>query len=214
MEGEDIVVVGGGLGGLAAAARLAHAGHRVKLFEKHQRVGGKLNLVQEEGYTFDTGPSLFTMPWVVAELWSAVGRDVREALDIRPVDPVCRYRWPDGTLVDHRTSLPELLAEINRLDPRDGPAFFRFMAWAARIYQATSEPFLLAPFEGLRDFVTPRFLSGAPALDPLRTVDQAVRRFFHSPYLRQVFNRYATYNGPHPHPAPAPFCRHPPMLFH
>jgi phytoene desaturase len=146
------------------------------------------------------------MPWVVQELWAAVGRDAREVLDIRPVDPVCRYRWPDGTLFDHRAALPELLAEINRLDPRDGPAFFRFMAWAGRIYRATSGPFLLAPFEGLRDFVTPRFLRDAPALDPFRTVDQAVRRFFHSPYLRQVFNRYATYNGSSPYRAPATFC--------
>jgi phytoene desaturase len=103
-------------------------------------------------------------------------------------------------------ALPDLLQEINRLDPRDGPAFFRFMAWAARIYQATAEPFLLAPFQGLRDFLTPRLLRDARALDPLHTVDQAVRRFFHSPYLRQVFNRYATYNGSSPYRAPATFC--------
>lgn len=200
------MVVGGGLGGLAAAIRLAHAGHRVRLLEKNERVGGKLNIVQAEGYTFDTGPSLFTMPWVVRELWASTGRDVGDALDIRPVDPVCRYRWPDGTRFDHRASLAELIGEINRLDPHDGPAFFRFMAWAARIYQATSEPFLLAPFEGIRDFVTPRFLRDAPALDPFRTVDGAVRRFFRSPYLHQVFNRYATYNGSSPYRAPATFC--------
>ena len=203
---ERIVVVGGGLGGLAAAIRLAYAGHRVQLFEKNERVGGKLNIVEADGYRFDTGPSLFTMPWVVRELWSSVGRDVRDALDIRPLDPVCRYRWRDGQSFEHHAGLAELVAELNRLDPRDGPAFFRFMAWAARIYQATSEPFLLAPFEGLRDFVTPRFLRDAPALDPLRTVDQAVRRFFHSPYLHQVFNRYATYNGSSPYRAPATFC--------
>ncbi len=204
--GERIVVVGGGLGGLAAAIRLAAAGYRVHLLEKNDQVGGKLNIVQEDGYTFDRGPSLFTMPWVVRELWAAVGRDVGDALDIRPVDPVCRYRWRDGTVFDQRTALPDLLSEINRLDPRDGPAFFRFMAWSAHIYQATSGPFLLAPFAGIRDFVTLRFLRDAPALDPLHTVDQAVRRFFHSPYLRQVFNRYATYNGSSPYRAPATFC--------
>lgn len=206
MRSEDIVVVGGGLGGLAAAARLAHAGHRVKLFEKNERVGGKLNIVEQGGYTFDTGPSLFTMPWVVAELWSALGRDVHEDLDIRPLDPVCRYRWLDGTTFEQHAGLADLLAEITRLDSRDGPGFFRFMAWAARIYEATSEPFLLAPFAGWRDFITPRLLRDAPALDPLHTVDQAVRRFFHSPYLRQVFNRYATYNGSSPYRAPATFC--------
>ena len=203
---ERVVVVGGGLGGLSAAVRLAHAGYRVRLLEKNERIGGKLDLVQAEGYTFDTGPSLFTMPWVVRELWAAVGRSADDALDIRPIDPVCRYRWRDGTRFDHHASLADLLAEINRLDPRDSLAFFRFMAWAGRIYAATAEPFLLAPFTGVRDFLTPRFLRDAPALDPLRTVDQAARRFFHSPYLRQVINRYATYNGSSPYRAPATFC--------
>jgi phytoene desaturase len=202
----NIVVVGGGVGGLAAAIRLAHAGHHVRLFEKNQRVGGKLNFVQEAGYTFDTGPSLFTMPWVVRELWASVGREVEKDLRILPVDPVCRYRWRDGTCWDHRASLADLIHEINRLEPRDAPSFFRFMAWAGRMYEATAEPFLLAPFEGLRDFVTPRFVRDAPALDPFHTVDQAVRRYFRSPYLRQVFNRYATYNGSSPYLAPATFC--------
>ena len=203
---EQVVIVGGGIGGLAVSIRLAHAGYAVRLLEKNEQVGGKLNLLVAEGYTFDTGPSLFTMPWVVRELWASVGRDADEVLDIRPVDPVCRYHWPDGTSFDHRASLAELVTEINRLDGRDAKAFFAFMAWASRIYEATAEPFLLAPFEGLRNFVTPRFLRDAPALDPFHTVDQAVRRFFHSPYLQQVFNRYATYNGSSPYRAPATFC--------
>lgn len=204
--GEQIVVVGGGLGGLAAAVRLAVAGNRVRVLEKNARVGGKLNIVQQDGYTFDTGPSLFTMPWVVRELWQSAGRDVDDVLDIRPLDPVCRYRWRDGTCFEHRAALPDLVREITQLEPRDGPGFFRFMAWAARIYQATADPFLLSPFRGWRDFVTPRFVRDAWALDPFRTVDQAVRRYFHSPYLRQVFNRYATYNGSSPYRAPATFC--------
>src|SRR5688500_3344293 len=87
---ERIVVVGGGLGGLAAAIRLAHAGHHVRLLEKNERVGVKLDIVQQAGYTFDTGPSLLTMPWVVEELWRSAGKDLRAALDIRPLDPVCR----------------------------------------------------------------------------------------------------------------------------
>ncbi len=204
--GERVVIVGGGLGGLAAAIRLALAGNRVQVFEKNERAGGKLNVVEGDGYTFDTGPSLFTMPWVVRELWAAAGRDADEALDIRPVDPVCRYRWRDGASWDHRAALPELLAEITRLEPRDAEGFFRFMVWTAGIYRATSEPFLLSPFGGLRDFITPRFVRDAPALDPLRTVAQAVDRHFKSPYLRQVFYRYATYNGSSPYRAPATFC--------
>ena len=202
----SIVIVGGGLGGLAAAIRLAGRGHRVRILEKNERVGGKLNLVEANGYTFDTGPSLFTMPWVVRELFQSVGRDADAALGIVPVDPVCRYRWPDGTQFDHRAMLAELIGEITALEPRDVGGLLRFLAWSERIYRATAEPFLLAPFSGWRDFVTPRFLRDAPALDPLHTLDQAVRRFFRSPYLRQVFNRYATYNGSSPYRAPATFA--------
>lgn len=202
----DVIIVGGGLGGLAAAIRLQAAGRRVRLMEKNERVGGKMNVVAADDYTFDTGPSLFTMPWVVRELWRAAGRSADDDLTIVPVDPVCRYTWPDGTRWDHRAALPDLIDEINRLSPDDATGFFRFMAFASRIYRATAEPFLLSPFRGWRDFVTPRLLRDAPALDPLHTVDQAVRRYFRSPYLRQVFNRYATYNGSSPYRAPATFC--------
>ena len=202
----DTIIVGGGLGGLAAAIRLQTAGYRVRLLEKNERIGGKMNIVQADGFTFDTGPSLFTMPWVVRELWAAAGRSADDALEIVPVDPVCRYTWPDGTCWNHRAALPDLIAEITRLSPPDAVNFFRFMAFAGRIYSATAEPFLLSPLRGWRDFITPRFVRDAPALDPLHTVDQAVRRYFRSPYLRQVFNRYATYNGSSPYRAPATFC--------
>lgn len=200
------VIVGGGIGGLAAAIRLALAGHRVRVLEKNERVGGKLNQLIADDYTFDTGPSLFTMPWVVRELWAAAGRNVDDVLDIRPVDPVCRYVWRDGTTWNHRTALPELLAEIGRLETHDTEAFFRFMAWAGAIYRATAGPFLLAPFTGIRDFIDPRFVRDIATLDPLHTVAQAVDRYFRSPYLRQVFYRYATYNGSSPYRAPATFC--------
>lgn len=203
---ERIIIVGGGLGGLAAALRLAKQGHRVRLLEKNERVGGKLNIVEAEGYRFDTGPSLLTMPWVIRDLFQAVGRDADELLDITPVDPVCHYRWPDGTQWDHRARLADLVHEIARLEGRDVGGLYRFLQWSERIYAATAEPFLLAPFEGLKDFVTPRFLRDALKLDPFHTLDGAVRRYFRSPYLRQVFNRYATYNGSSPYRTPATFA--------
>ena len=198
-----IVVVGGGLGGLAAAIRLAAHGRRVVLLEKNARVGGKLNMLAEAGYTFDTGPSLLTMPWVVRDLFAAAGQRMEDELTLIAVEPACRYRWHDGTCFDASQSLPLLLQAIARLEPRDVIGFFRFMAYAARIYDAAAAPFLLRPFDGLRDLLTPALLHAAPRIDPFRTVDQAVRTFFRSPYLRQVFDRYATYTGSSPYRAPA-----------
>ena len=200
---QPIVIVGGGLGGLAAAIHLAARGRRVVVLEKNERVGGKLNIIEESGYTFDTGPSLLTMPWVLRGLLEIAGARLEDELELAPVEPTCRYRWSDGTRFDAYQTLPLLIEEIGRLDPRDVGGFLRFMAHARRIYEATAGPFLLHPFDGLRDLVTPAIARDAWKIDALRTVDQAVRAFFHSPYLRQVFDRYATYNGSSPYRAPA-----------
>jgi phytoene desaturase len=205
MAEHPIIIVGGGLGGLAAAIRLAARGRRVALLEKNERVGGKLNIVSEAGYTFDTGPSLLTMPWVLRSLFAAAGAHLEDELELVPIEPTCRYRWPDGTRFDASQSLRLLMQAIGQLDQRDVSGFLRFLAYAEQIYQAAAGPFLLHPFDGLRDLITPALLRDAWKIDPLRTVDQAVRSFFHSPYLRQVFNRYATYNGSSPYQAPATF---------
>jgi phytoene desaturase len=202
---QPIIVVGGGLGGLAAAIHLAARGRRVVVCEKNARVGGKLNIVAEEGYTFDTGPSLLTMPWVLRELFAAAAKRLEDELALIQVEPACRYRWPCGVRFDAFQSLPLLMDQIARLEPRDIAGFFRFMAYAERIYRAVAGPFLLYPFDGLRELLTPAALRDAWKIDPLRTVDQAVRGFFRSPYLRQIFNRYATYNGSSPYRAPATF---------
>jgi len=202
---QPIIVVGGGLGGLAAAIHLAARGRRILLIEKNERVGGKLNIVEECGYTFDTGPSLLTMPWVLRGLYEAAAARLEDDLALLPVEPTCRYRWSDGTRFDAFQGLPPLMEEVGRLAPADVAGLLRFMAYGARIYQAVAGPFLLHPFDGLRDLATPALLRDAWKIDSLRTVDQAVRSFFRSPYLRQVFNRYATYNGSSPYRAPATF---------
>jgi phytoene desaturase len=199
------IIVGAGLGGLATAIHLASRGQQVILLEKNERVGGKLNIVEECGYTFDTGPSLLTMPWVLRSLFEIAGARLEAELELIPIEPTCRYQWPDGTHFDAFQSLPLLIEQIGRLDSRDIGGFLRFLAYAARIYQAVAGPFLLQPFDRLSELIRPALLRDTWKIDPLRTVDQAVQSFFHSPYLRQVFNRYATYNGSSPYRAPATF---------
>jgi phytoene desaturase len=205
MSQPSVIVVGGGLGGLAAAIRLAAQGRAVTLLEKNERVGGKLNLVREAGYTFDTGPSLLTMPWVIAELFAAAGRDMADYLALDQIEPTCRYLWPDGTTFNAWQRLPQLIQEVERLSPADVPGLFRFLAHTANIYDAVADTFLLKPFDGLAEVLTPKLAWNGPRIDALRTVDGAVRSFFRSPYLRQVFNRYATYNGSSPYISPATF---------
>ena len=199
------IIVGGGLGGLSAAIHLAAAGERVLLLEKNERVGGKLNIHQGNGYTWDTGPSLFTMPWVLRELFAAAGHRLEDELEIVPVEPTCRYRWPDGAGFDAFQFLPHLVQEVQRLSPPDVPALFRFLEHTSKIYDAVAPTFLLKPYRGVRELITPQLMRHALRIDALRTVDGAVRAFFRSPHLRQVFNRYATYNGSSPYLSPATF---------
>ncbi|MEM8534767.1 MAG: phytoene desaturase family protein, partial [Chloroflexota bacterium] len=202
---QSVVIVGGGLGGLSAAIHLAAAGRRVTLLEKNARLGGKANLIAEQGYVFDTGPSLFTMPWVVRELYEVAGKRLEDDLELVQLEPTCRYQWLDGTTFNAFQTLPSLLQEIERLEPRDVEGFLRFVAYTRRIYDAVAEPFLKSPFDGLGDLITPALMRDSWKIDSLRTVDASVRSYFHSPYLRQVFNRYTTYNGSSPYRAPATF---------
>ncbi len=201
----ETIIVGGGLGGLSAAIHLARAGQRVTILEKNERVGGKANLVSAGGYTFDTGPSLMTMPWILRELYATAGASLDDDLTLLPLESTCRYHWPDGRTFEAYQLLPLLLGEIERFDRRDVDGFLRFLAYSRRIYEAVAGPFLLNPFDGLRDLITPALVRDSWKIDSLRTVDAAVRSFFHSPHLRQMFNRYATYNGSSPYRAPATF---------
>jgi phytoene desaturase len=202
---EQIIVVGAGLGGLATAIRLAAQGRPVTVLEKNERAGGKLNLVREAGYSFDTGPSLLTMPWVIDELFAAAGRRPADYLTLEQVEPTCRYRWPDGARFDAWQRLPQLVQEVARISPGDVPGLFHFLAHTARIYEAVADTFLLRPFDGLAEALTPQLIRNGPRIDALRSVDAAVRSFFRSPHLRQLFNRYATYNGSSPYLSPATF---------
>jgi phytoene desaturase len=202
---QQVIVVGAGLGGLAAAIRLAVQGRQVLVLEKNERVGGKLNLVQAQGYHFDTGPSLLTMPWVIADLFHAAGRNMADYLELQQLEPTCRYRWPDGTSFNAYQRLPQLIQEIERLEPTDVAGFLDFLAYSGRIYNIVADRFMLRPFDGLRDLMTPALLRNGWRIDALRSVDAAVRSFFRSPYLQQVFNRYTTYNGSSPYLSPATF---------
>ncbi|NJN67425.1 MAG: phytoene desaturase [Chloroflexaceae bacterium] len=199
------IIVGGGVGGLASAIYLAAQGRRVLVLEKNERVGGKLNLLQEAGYTFDTGPSLFTMPWIVRDLFAAAQRNFEDYLDISLVEPMFRCCWPDGTQFNTSQCVPQLVKEIERISPSDVTNFFRFVARCAQVYDRVAEPFLYQPFRGFTDFLKPQLLSDGLRIDAFRNVDATLGQFFNSPHLRQMFNRYPTYNGSSPYLSPGTF---------
>ena len=193
----SVAVIGAGVGGLTCAALLAHAGHRVTVFEKNERVGGKLNWLEEGGYTWDTGPSLLTMPYVFEQLWQKLGRRLSDDLTLLPLPVTCRYRWTDGTLIDEDAAFWER------------PDAARFLAYARGLYDLSADAFLHHPLKewwrqvNLRNLPKLRHL---PKIASFQTMDQVVRRFFgHDPHLVQLFDRFATYNGSSPYKTPAAF---------
>ncbi|HEX2913225.1 MAG TPA: phytoene desaturase family protein [Chloroflexia bacterium] len=202
MTGKKVIIVGAGMGGLATAIRLAAAGYSVEVFEKNERVGGKLNLLERDGYRWDTGPSLITMPFVYHDLFAAAGKKVAEYITLKPVEPVCRYFYPDGTRFDASDSTGKMTAELERLSPPDVRNYFRFMAYSRRLYDLTADAFLFNGINNWRDFLKLR-PRDALQIDPFRTVHQAVQNSFKDARLVQLFDRYATYNGSSPFRAPA-----------
>ena len=97
---KSVIVIGAGLGGLAAACRLAKAGFSVTVLEKNASLGGKVNFVEAGGYKFDTGASLLTMRHVLEDLFEFCGKQTKDYLEIVPLEPICRYFWSDGSVFD------------------------------------------------------------------------------------------------------------------
>ena len=198
-----VAIIGGGLGGLATAVRMASRGHTVTLCEAGPTFGGKMNRWQTVGYTFDTGPSLITMPDVFRETFEAAGERIEDHLELVRLDPVAEYVWPDGTRFEHSTNLPHWLDVIRSIEPRDVDGFLRFMELGARLFELSSETFLRRGMDQPPDWRTFKALRHVPLRHAWGNYDKAVRSFFHSPYLRQMFNRYPTYVGSSPYRSPA-----------
>lgn len=202
---QRVVVIGGGLGGLAAAIRCAVAGYDTTLVEARAALGGKLNIMRDAGFVWDTGPSLLTMPWVLDELLRSAGSSLAHELDVVTLPSACRYLWQDGTQFDAYASLPALQASIAAINRRDVGNFMRFMTYAQRLWDVCADTFLYAPFDGWRSLLDPRLLRDAWVLDGMRSMATAVSHYFESPHLQQVMNRFATYNGSSPFRTPATF---------
>ena len=197
-----VVVIGAGVGGLAAAIRLAHAGHAVTVLEQAAMPGGKCGRVEADGFAWDSGPSLLTMPWVFEELFADTGAPLREELELLRVEPVTRYRFADGSGFDLSADLPRSLEALDAWSPGAGADWARFLVTCEGMWKA-SVPFLTGPppWPPRRD--------GPPApgdllrVKPWWTLRGLARAHTRDPRLRMVIERFATYAGADPRRAPA-----------
>ncbi len=197
-----IAVVGGGVGGLAAAISLACMDYNVELFEQQPAVGGKMSEVTELGFRWDTGPSVITMRHVFADLFARAGRRMEDYLDLVQLEPLTRYFYADGTVLDAGRNWPDMAAAIAAIEPHDVAGYLRFLGYAADIHRITGPVFIYSRPPSLRSILS------VPPGDMLRvdawsTMAQAIARHVRSPHLRQLLGRFATYVGASPYQAPA-----------
>ena len=199
-----VIVIGAGVGGLAAAIELAQAGFDVTVLEKNADVGGKIKGFSAAGFRWDIGPVAFTARPYLEQLFRSAGREMSDYLRLQPLDPMMRCFFPDGTVFDLQRDWSRLSAEIAGLNPADLEGYLRFLAYATRVQQNTRPE----SRSGLRTSQADGFaLSRGRRLQPdsLRSMQQAIKHYVKSPKLQQILGHFATYFGGSPYAARAVF---------
>jgi len=208
-----VIVIGAGVGGLATAARLAVRGHDVTVLEQSARAGGKLHTYRRDGFAFDTGPSLFTLPAVYRDLFLKTGGPLEEAVDLQPVEPGFGYHFADGSEVTIPGVDPGRIARVFG-DAFGGSAhddWRRLIDRGGQMWQLTRDPFLQSPLDGWRTLLKVASPSAVRTVAPRTTLRDLGREYLADRRLQQVLDRYATYSGSDPRRAPAVFATIPYM---
>ncbi len=200
------IIVGAGIAGIASAIRLANKGFEVEVFEANLFPGGKLTEIEGNGYRFDAGPSLFTLPSLVEELYNISGKNIANYFEYSKLDEVCRYFWADET---HLTAWakPELFAD--EIENKLGflkKKTLKFLEKSGKNYEILDKLFLQKSLHKISTWLGSDALKGylnIPNLGLFKTMNAENEAYFKNPKLTQLFNRYATYNGSDPYQTPA-----------
>jgi len=199
------VIVGAGVAGMAAAIRMACQGHTVSVYEANSYPGGKLSEFRLGDFRFDAGPSLFTMPSYMEDLYALAGVPMEEHFIYERLDIVCNYFWEDGTQVSAYADEKKFADELVKKLGVDGDTVSRILNDSQRKYDICGEIFLEKSLHKWKTWLQPKILKAmmlTPTLDLFRTMNDTNSRITKHPKLIQLLNRYATYNGSNPYKAP------------
>ncbi len=203
---QSALIIGTGIGGLASAIRLAVKGYAVDVFEQSALPGGKISQRQSSGFRFDTGPSLFTMPQLVDELFQLAGKKPDSYFRYSPLDSSCKYFWEDGTHITAWKDPEKFASEIAANTSVKAEQVLAFLKKSQRLYDITHEVFLFSSFHKPANYLKPAFrksLFRLHELDAFTTMHRKNSRWFSDHKVIQLFDRYATYNGSSPYKTPA-----------
>ncbi|SEJ13158.1 phytoene desaturase [Cyclobacterium xiamenense] len=200
------IVIGSGIAGLAASIRLANKGYQVQVFEANAYPGGKLSEINLEGYRFDAGPSLFTLPEQVDELFALSGKNPREYFQYRKLPVNCQYFWEDGTRITAYADIDKFMEEVHAKLGENPKNIQRALDRSSFIYRYLSPLFMHRSLHQGSTWFNKNALKAYLRMGKFglfQTMHRSNSEQFKHPKLVQLFNRYATYNGSNPYQTPA-----------
>jgi phytoene desaturase len=190
-----IAVIGSGFGGLSAAIRLSAQGHDVTILEKLDKPGGRAYVFEQDGFTFDAGPTIITAPWLIHELFEIAGKRTEDYVSLVRVDPFYNVRFPDGSVFRYNGDRDAIIAQIRAWSPRDVEGYERFADRTAEIFE-TGMALIATPFLSLGDMA--RILPDLVRLRSDRSVAKFVEGYIRDDRLRQLFSFHPLLIGGNP----------------
>ena len=200
-----VIVIGSGIAGLASALRLRAKGLEVEVFEANNHAGGKLHAFESKGFRFDYGPSLFTMPRYVDELFQLFEENPRDHFNYSKRENICNYFWEDGTSFTAHFDTHKFTNAASKTFNENPEAIKNYLSNSATKYDLITPLFLEKSLHKTSTYFTKNALRGvinSSKLDLMKSLNGVNEKYFDSPKLIQLFNRYATYNGSNPYQTP------------
>jgi diapolycopene oxygenase len=199
---KKVIVIGSGLGGISAAISLAQEGYEVSIHEKNDKIGGKLNVLKAQGYSFDLGPSILTLPHLFERLFTRSGKRMSDYFSIRPLRPHWRNFFEDGKVVDLYPE-PEKMAEEARKVGEDPANLVRFLEYSAGLYDLTNEGYFEQGLDTSAEFREFYGLGKFLKFDLFRSMHGGVARHLKTRHMRDIFDYFIKYVGSSAYHSPA-----------
>ncbi|MEI6476382.1 MAG: phytoene desaturase family protein [Actinomycetes bacterium] len=198
---DHVVIVGAGLAGLSAGLRLAGAGRKVTIVERESVPGGRNGLLKKDGYAFDTGPSVLTMPSLINDAFNSVGEELSDWLELTPVSPLYRAFYADGSQLDIHANTDQMEAEIAKnVSASDAMGYRRYVDFVTKLYKYEMNDFIDRNIDSPLNLLTPN-LARLIALGGFRRLAPKVNQYLKDPRLQKVFSFQAMYAGVSPQQA-------------
>lgn len=200
---KKVVVIGGGLGGMSAALSLAADGFSVEVVEKNDKAGGKLNVLVKDGFSFDLGPSILTMPHIFEALFERTGKKLRDYVRIVEVMPHWRNFFEDGTVLDLTPDMRLMEKELAKLPGNEQDGFYRFLEYSRRQLEVTEEGYFRKGCDTLRELLKATgMVRSFLEVDFIRSMDSGVAHFVKNDKLRNILDYFIKYVGSSPYDSP------------